>query len=449
VHHGDLIKSVDGQKVETFEDLRRLVASSSNDTPLPLVVDRDGVEHTLTFTLPKGEPLGVQCFYQTATVRKISTDMPAADAGIEVGDTITRVDGTPLRGWLDFRSHVRPSAGERLTLTLEREGKTRTVDVTPKPSDSKWPGFTVHLPTTIGFLRPGAAAAEKLQKGDRITAVNGQAVTTWDEIERAVLAGPPNVALTVEREGKTTQLTLSRGSGIRATDSLGISPRLAYVVGTVEHPTEPPIQPGDVIVKARGKDIAEEINAGGLYTPMDDVLSGLATVGTVTVQRGDETLDISFEALDRKIGLIGVEATPEVIHRQMGFIEAIGPAFRQTWSMFTFSFTMIGKLITGGLKFGNLMGPVGIIQHTYISARQGLAELFRLIHLITVSIGVFNLIPIPPLDGGRIVMVAYEKIRGKAPGRKFQEALILAGVGVVLLIFVVATFNDMKRLFGL
>ncbi len=64
-----------------------------------------------------------------------------------------------------------------------------------------------------------------------------------------------------------------------------------------------------------------------------------------------------------------------------------------------------------------------------------------------MNIGVFNLLPVPPLDGGRIVMLAYEKARGKRPSRRIQEAILMAGLALVVVIFLVATFNDFRRMF--
>jgi len=456
IQHGDLITSIDGEPVETDEDVRLVTTTCPKDTPIPVTVDRRGETVTLSATIPEGKYLGIDCRLPTTTVRKVRAGSPAADAGIQPGDTITHVNGQRLHGWNDFRGHILPNADKSITLTLEGDSRTspadgkretRTVNATPTPEDMKRAGFTVHFPTTVGLIRPGTPAAQQLKGGDHITAVNGQAVATWQQVEDAVAASAPEVALTVERDGKTTDVSLQRSPSVRVTDSLGIAPELVLVVSAVDQPTTPALLPGDVIVKVKGKDTHTELRAS-LYTPKDDLLISLGTLSPVTVLRGEEEIEIAFEAMEYQVGLIGVETRPEAIYRKLGLFEAVGPAFKKTYSMFTLSVTLVGKLVSGAFPFDKLMGPVGIIQHTYTSARDGMAELFYLVHLITVSIGVFNLIPIPPLDGGRIVMVIYEKIRGKAPSRKFQEILILSGVGLVLIIFVTATFNDIRRMIG-
>jgi regulator of sigma E protease len=245
-------------------------------------------------------------------------------------------------------------------------------------------------------------------------------------------------------------VTVARGAGSRVADTLGLAPRPAYIVDRVDQETEPPLEVGDEIVRVgwrkQGVDELVADDAIYLYAPPENLAHFLAQAGRVYVLRGEEEVKVTYEAHTRLVGQIGVEPTPAATVRQESLLGSVVPALRDTVSMGTFAFKVLGKLIAGEISIRQLMGPVGIIQHTYLSVKRGFSHFLWLVHLITVNIGVFNLLPLPPLDGGRIVMVAYEKVRGRQPSRRLQEAVLLAGVAVVLLIFVYATFNDVRRL---
>jgi regulator of sigma E protease len=229
-------------------------------------------------------------------------------------------------------------------------------------------------------------------------------------------------------------------------DTLGIAPRPTYLIASVQWQTEPPVQVGDEITYIGRQEVAETINSGAVYTPPDDVLNYIAHEKKVTVRRDGTQFKVQVTPEQRARGQLGIEPTAVAGIHQETFLGSLRPAVEQTLSIGTFAFVVIWKLITGDVSLSDLMGPVGIVQQTYLSVERGYSHLFWLIHLITVNIGVFNLIPIPPLDGGRIAMLVYEKLRGRQPSRRFQEAIMLAGLALVLLIFVVATFNDVRRL---
>jgi regulator of sigma E protease len=110
-------------------------------------------------------------------------------------------------------------------------------------------------------------------------------------------------------------------------------------------------------------------------------------------------------------------------------------------------YVVLKKLCTQDVNAKSIAGPLGIFQIMYVSAFQGWGRFLWLVQLLTVNIGLLNLLPIPPLDGGRLVMVGYEKLRGRRMSQKLQEVILIAGVAVVLMIFVFATFNDVRRMF--
>ena len=447
VHVGDRIKAIGGRSVQSFEEVRQAVAETAYDASLPLTVERDGKDVTLRFTRPKGLPLGVSCTFLETRIKETEPNTPAAVAGLRKGDRILAISGQRLRGWSHLRRLVLASPERPLDCLVEREGTTFALTITPKAIEQPDPGFTIRLPAEVGFVRKGFPADGKLQVGDRITAVNGKPVAGWWDIEDAVADGPATAALAVERGTEKLTLDLPRGDGRVLADTLGVAPKPAYEITSVHQELNPPLQIGDVIVKAGKTNLAEAIPEQAVYTPLDDTLTDLAGAREITVRRGEVDIVVKLAPTKRKVGQLGVVPTAVEMLQKTSILGSIVPALRRTADISTFAFRVIAKLFQRDVPLSDLMGPAGIVQVTYISATRGWADLFWLIHLITVNIGVFNLIPIPPLDGGRIVMLAYEKVRGKQPSRKVQEAIIMAGFVLVVLIFIVATFNDVRRMF--
>ncbi|MBM4042859.1 MAG: RIP metalloprotease RseP [Planctomycetes bacterium] len=499
VKYGDRITSLGSRPVATFEGLRQAIHECPYGEPLELVVEREGRNVTLSVTRPKGKLLGVHCTFPLTTVRRAEPDTPAAAAGLRKGDVVLEVNRQPVKSWLDFRRAILPNPDRSVELTIERGGERLAVPATPQGRDAPDPGFTIRLPAEVGFVRKGFPADGKLQVGDRITAVNGNPVEGWWDIEDAVLRGPSAVTLGVLRgkdrilvppSGDAAQLAealatamrglakqeltvrLTREEGEFLVDSLGIAPRPAYEVVGIHRQAEPPLQPGDLVVAANGLDLAEAIPEQAVYMPLEEAVGILGSetkdVRLTVLRRhadgpprpqltlnglawevgaAEEELAVTVKPGTRKLGHLGVERSIIEVRQKETFFGSFVPAIERTIDISTFAFRVIGRLFQRDVPLSDIMGPLGIVQVTYGAATRGWADLFWLIHLITVNIGVFNLLPLPPLDGGRVVMVAYEKVRGKRPSRKVQEAIILAGFAFVVVIFLVATFNDLTRLF--
>jgi len=447
VRYGDRITRLDDRPVHTFDELQLAAIQSTPDKPLPLLVERAGRQVALTIVRPKASELGIFCSFQNTQVHRVVPDSPAEKAGLRRDDVILTVDGVMVRGWPDFRRRMLASAERQVTLGIERDGKPLSVNATPRARPSADPGFTIRLPSEVGIVRAGFPAEGRLEEGDRIVAVNGAEVTGWWDIEDAVAAGPPRVSLTLERAGEQTRVELDRGEGQRLTDTLGIAPRLAYVVDRVHGTTDPPVKAGDVVVKVGSQDLAAALREAGLYTPLDDVLPALAAAGRLTVRRGESEMEVGVTRHERSVGQLGIERTAATAVRKHSLLAAIGPAMRETAKAAQLVYVIIRKLASRDVKASAVAGPLGILQITYIHATRGWSDLFYLVGMITVNIGVLNLLPLPPLDGGRLVFLGYEKVRGRQPNRRIQEWVFLAGFALLLMVFVMATFNDVHRFF--
>jgi regulator of sigma E protease len=129
----------------------------------------------------------------------------------------------------------------------------------------------------------------------------------------------------------------------------------------------------------------------------------------------------------------------------IGLLQALGIAVDRTWFIVATTLGYVGGILTGQAAPDQLAGPLGIAGVAGQVAQQGLADFFGLIALISVSIGLINLFPIPVLDGGHLLYYGIEAVRGRPLGERAQEVGFRLGLAVVLSLMLLATFNDLVR----
>lgn len=134
---------------------------------------------------------------------------------------------------------------------------------------------------------------------------------------------------------------------------------------------------------------------------------------------------------------------------KFSLIKSFGYSGKRTLSSMTAIIDTFGLLFSGSASVSNLSGPVGIFSLTKSVATQGFAQLLNLMGLLSVNIGLLNLLPIPALDGGRLVFIAYEAITKKKPNQKVETALITVTMLLLFALMIYVTFGDILRLLGL
>ena len=152
----------------------------------------------------------------------------------------------------------------------------------------------------------------------------------------------------------------------------------------------------------------------------------------------------------RTVGRIGagVAEKVETVDVRHAPLEALSGAVVQTWEMSAFSLRMLGKMIVGELSWRNLSGPVAIADYAGQSARVGWQAYLAFIALISVSLGVLNLLPVPVLDGGHLIYYGLEAALRRPLPERFVEVTQKVGLGIVAAMMLLALFNDITRLIG-
>jgi len=210
------------------------------------------------------------------------------------------------------------------------------------------------------------------------------------------------------------------------------------------------ILPGDVIVKVDGVETPSFEDVQRLVTPragesLPIVLdrNGEEFVATVT----PKATELTANGRTVTVGLIGVEraAVPERAFEKQAFIPAIEKAVGDAWYISSHSLWYVWRMITGRADTAQLAGPLGIAEMTGQAASLGVYELLRMAAILSVSIGLLNLFPIPMLDGGHLLFYAVEAERGNPLGPAAQELGFKVGFALVLTLMMFATWNDIMR----
>jgi regulator of sigma E protease len=187
----------------------------------------------------------------------------------------------------------------------------------------------------------------------------------------------------------------------------------------------------------------------------DSVKAGNAAGETWQVRRGGETLELPVvpEAVkqgETTIGRIGayVGAAPEFILVRYGPVEGLWKGAERTWEVSMLTLRMLGRMVVGEASLKNLSGPLTIADYAGKSASLGVTQYLVFLALISVSLGVLNLLPLPVLDGGHLMYYLWEAVTGKSVSDAWMERLQRGGVAVLLVMMSIALFNDVTRLFG-
>ncbi len=461
-----------------FEDLKVAVTLSGPKEAMHLTIRRNGETLQKEF-IPeyqaelglKTAGIGVPFTMALADPKKLpppeeGVDYAAAySRGGAAGDLIVaaRIEGgklTPIVTPSDLDSLVDMAAGHPVDLVLQRPGSTEThtakVDLVAagKPA---WLGIQFGS-TRIKAVRPGSwAEAAGLKADDRITAVQGQRVRSPSEIEAAfrgvVKEDSSNVemllqgryenqkgeTLTVLRDDKPLTLSLPPSRPGRLSDALAFQPDLTVDKPWMGYPAQTAgMEPGDVIVALNGTPVVD-------HPTFSEMLSKTEGKPQELTWRRDGK-EMTATVLQQKRWVLPVALVSVQQPMRVGFLRSITLGGRKAMQWVVRIYGTLSSLAERQISARHLNGPLSIGYFTYAAAKEGAGTLLYLLGVLSVNLGVFNLLPIPVLDGGHLLFALIEKVRGKPVSEKIRAGATYVGLTLILGIAVVAMWNDIQSL---
>lgn len=335
-----------------------------------------------------------------------------------------------------------------------------------------WVVYLIGIPAVrpiIGDVAPQSIAAEAgISSGMELKSISGIKTADWESANMAMIShiGDQEMVITVTEPNTDYEvqrtLNLSTWSfdpeSERVLTSLGIAPYSPEITLSISQLVEDgaAIDAGfrlnDKIVAIDNTPITQwqEVVDAVRSHPEQALLFDLEREG----QRVSVTLTPKSKKLanDELIGYAGfapeVEAWPESyrINLQFGPIEAVGKATEKTWQLVTLTFDMVTKLVTGDVALKNLSGPISIAKGAGMTADYGLVYFLGFLALISVNLGIVNLLPLPVLDGGHLMFFAVEAVTRRPVPERIQDFGYRVGSAILVALMAVALFNDFTRL---
>ena len=303
-------------------------------------------------------------------------------------------------------------------------------------------------PVVIGtFSEPSASARAGLKAGDRIVTVDEKPIGTWDQLAMAIVPkAKRDVAIGFVRDGQQGQVTVvPEALGKYELGDIGIQPTVHPQIidfSPDSAASAAGLQKGDIVLAAGGESNVSRERLVALIKASEGKPLPLQ------IRRGDTVQTLAVTP--KKVGgivMMGATLSPyEVRTVEPGLLEAVKLSAQKNWEWTRQIVETLGGLVTRTTSVKQLMGPVAIADLSGSAAQAGWISLFTLMAMISLNLGLLNLMPIPVLDGGHIFILGLEGLARRDFSMKVKEKMLFAGFVLLLTLMVTVIYNDLMRI---
>jgi regulator of sigma E protease len=441
----------------TWQKLAIVFAGPLMNLLLPVVIFMG----SLAMGMPRAAP----------EIGMVEPGSPAARAGLLPGDVITAIGSQPVLWWDEVATRIRQSAGRSLDLAIDRDGARRSasLEVVSRPGFDEFGqqvklGFAgaahVRLSAMLGVPSSDSpAAAAGVRSGEVVVQVDGGAVDDWQGFSDSYAAASGEVALTL-RAGRDPAAEERRVTvpGLGSAAALGVVP--ANVLVDQVTPGSPAerggLRSGDLIVSVDGELVGSFASFAETVRTSEGRSLRLAyaregVVKEVAIAPEIQSVDAAGLGIEEPRYLVGITVEVGVLRgaskldRERNPLVAAPRAVAMTLEMTSMFLRGVGKLITGEVPRNQLAGPIGIAKIAGNAWEQGWDRYLSMLILISINLGILNLLPIPVLDGGQAVIFAVEGIKRAPLSLRTREIFQQIGLTVLVLLMGLAFWNDLSR----
>jgi regulator of sigma E protease len=408
---GDTITAVDGSAVSTFDQLRELISSHPGQTlhvtythnnetaQADITPDAHSEPNVFQEAETRGR-VGVSPQYVKPLIAVVDTQSPAAKAGVMTGDLVKSVAGKPIETWYELREAVAQTpANEPLLLGIERENKEVRVSILAQPAPAALAPFT-------------ASSAD--------TAWGYTGLVSQDVVVAKVDTSTPAARLGLKAGDRLLELQIKQPGGQSSARPIAVwNVDLAAFQGT-------DARSEFLLTYQRDRDVTTMPLTLDVHAEKDELKN--------------ERTEYVFGAYNGE-DLLGMYT----LQRRVAPHQALFEAVRQVGSDATLIAMGIGKMIRGHIPFNTLGGPIMLFVIAEKSAKHGIGAFFRVMAVISVNLGVLNILPIPVLDGGHLLFFVIEAVRRRPPSLRTRELANMVGLVLLALLMVLVLKNDLLR----
>lgn len=304
---------------------------------------------------------------------------------------------------------------------------------------------------TVGYLIPnGAAAKAGVKEGDRILQIDNQVDPTWEDVRLKEIASPNRGLQTwVERDGQRIHLVVTpaadpkEGLGVAGWDEQTALEVASLLAGMDAEKAG--LKIGDVLIAVNGKTIRS-------VTTLHDATSAAAGKPvTITYKRGNAPGTAIVTPIKSKIGgeerwMLGVELAPPVVFTKLSFPQALNESVRRNAKNATLAYQFLEGVLARRISAKSLSSPVGIAVASGEAAREGVASFLDLMVMVSLQLAIFNLLPIPILDGGVILLLVVEMLMRRDLSLQVKETMFKVGFVFLMAVVAFAVYNDITKI---